>query len=39
MVVVKWLSGHLAKEGKIVGDALVRNQERKTGRKEKAAKE
>ena len=38
-MVVKWLSGRLAKERKIVNDALARNQERKTGSIEEAAKE
>ena len=39
MVVVKWLSGRLAKEREITEDALARNQERKTGSVEEAAKE
>ena len=38
-MVVKWLSGRLAKERKIVEDALARNQERITGSIEEAAKE
>ena len=36
---MKWLSGHFAKERKIAEDALARNQERKTGNIEEAAKE
>lgn len=32
---VKWLSERIAKERKIVEDALARNQERKTGGKRK----
>ena len=36
---MKWLSGRLAKERKIVEDALARKQESKTGSIEKAAKE
>ena len=41
LLAVEWLlvGGCLAKERKIVEDALARNQERKTGSKEKAAKE
>ena len=39
VVVVKWLSGRLAKEIKIVEDALTRNQERIIGSIEEAAKE
>ena len=39
VVVVKWLSGHLEKERKIVEDALARNQERKSGSIEEAANE
>ena len=39
VVVVTWLSGRLATERKIVGDALARNQGRKTGSIEEAAKE
>ena len=38
-VVVKWLSGRLAKERKIVEDALARNQESKTGSIEEIGKE
>ena len=38
-MVVKWLSGRLAKERQIVKDALARNQERKIGSIEEAAKE
>ena len=37
-LLVKWLSGRTAKERKIVEDALARNQERKTGSIEGAAK-
>ena len=36
---MKWLSGHLAKERKIVEDALAVNQERKLGIIEEPAKE
>ena len=36
---MKWLSGHIEKERKIVEDALARNQERKTGSIEEAANE
>ena len=39
LLAVKWLGGRLAKEKKIVEDALARNQERKTGSIEEAAKE
>ena len=39
VVVVKWLSRCLAKERKIVKDALASNQERKTGSIEEAATE
>ena len=39
LLVVKWLSERIAKERKIVEDALARNQERKTGNIEGAAKE
>ena len=41
LLAVEWLlvGGCLAKERKIVEDALARNQERKTGSIEKAAKE
>ena len=39
MLVVKWLSGRLAKEREIVEDGLARNQEGKTGSIEGAAKE
>ena len=35
LLAVKWLSEHIAKESKIVEDALARNQERKTGSKRK----
>ena len=36
---MKWLSKRLAKERKIVEDALARNQERKSGSIEEAANE
>jgi len=35
LLAVKWLSEHIAKERKIVEDALTRNQERNTGSKRK----
>ena len=36
---MKWLSGRLAKERKLVEEVLARSQERKTGSIEEAAKE